>query len=130
MSDYFDIDKINKRLIKFSKLMQGNRLLGNAYLFLILIPGLVRIKSLPCIFDFIKAVGGYKFGNIFSNSSFDNSYLIVEFDSSCDQFTAELDKICNSATIMEDLSILSSFYDSALRKEKENSFISKNQTKR
>ncbi len=120
MSDYFNVDKINKRLIKFSKLMQNNRILGNAYLFLILIPGLICIKSLSCLLDFLKAVGGYKLGKIFSNSSFGKAYLIIEFDSSCDPLTAELDKVCNTATIMENLLILPSFYDSALRKERES----------
>jgi len=118
MSEYFDIRTINKRLCNLTLIMKKNKLLGTLYIIFVILPGLITLRSLPCLFDFGKILMRYRFGTIFSNSSFGKSYLIIEIDSPCDRLTVELDRVCNSGAIMEDGTILPSFYDSSLRKER------------
>ena len=89
-----------------------------SYFITAILPRILTFRGLGISMHLIKVIIAAKFFSALTQSSFKSPFLIIDFESPCDRFTFDLDKICNTKVIGEDLKVHSSFYMASLEKER------------
>ncbi len=118
IGEILNFRRMEPYLNRYLSIRKKNAFFSRAYFFLIIIPNMLSLKGLGVFMHLLKVIIASKFYRTLSQSSFSEQFLVIDFESPCDRFTFDLNKVCNTEVISEDLKIHPSFYMASLEKER------------
>jgi len=118
IGEIFNFKTIGRRLENYVRYRKKNQIFAKIYFIFAVLPRILTLRGLGTLMHLIKVIIAAKFFSALTQSSFKSRFLIIDFESPCDRFTFDLDKICNTKVIGEDLKVHSSFYMASLEKER------------
>lgn len=118
LGEILNFQRVEPYLNRYLSIRKKNGFFSGAYFFLIIIPNMLSLKGFGVFVHLLKVIIASKFYRKLTQSSFGEQFLVIDFESPCDRFTFDLNKVCNTKVISEDLKIHPSFYMASLEKER------------
>jgi len=118
LGEIVDFERIEWRLGRYLSIRRKNALLAKFYFIFVILPNMLKIRSSNIFLYLLKVILVSKFCYSLTPSSFKKTFLVIDFESPCDRFTFDLQRVCNTGVVGEDLRIYPSFYEASLEKER------------
>lgn len=118
LGEILNFRRIEGRLDRYIFIKKRSFLLARLYFIFIILPNMLKLESINIFLHMLRVVIITKFFRALTQSSFKTPFLVIDFESPCDRFTFDLQRVCNTKVIGEDLRVYSSFYEASLEKER------------